>query len=381
VSSLTQAFSSFVAKQSPSPPWHVSSAAPRLSFKTAGRVATPLIGCPRVAPRAPPSASRGSNRDTMGKAVPSLSLAAQREEEVRKQLAPSGLRTKWMRGYRGAKRAAARLLARQAPPPAARPTTWTDVPHHVQEAVLWQLGLQDLAACRLAGFGGRDEEWRRRLKRIFLARVRSLRGVERSYVNPGNARRGSGNVAVADGASLRYKPAEFATLDKLFCFTGANIRRAGCPGVPPGIGEMRELVRLEVLGDVVKSLPDGLALCSNLKILGLRGHGFVRVPSVVLQLRQLRVLGLSMCASLSELPERIGEWLPALSRIELNGCSLLRALPESLLPRLESSSYKQPLVVSTDVFPDGYLDRLLSETLYPKLRAKFKVSYPQLQFC
>lgn len=315
----------------------------------------------------------------MGKAVASLSLAARREEEVRKQLAPNGRCTKWMRGHRGAKKAAARLRARQSPPSSAKQATWGDVPQHVQEVVLWQLGLKDLAACRLAGFGGRDTLWRQRLRRIFLARVRSLRGVERAYVNPENARRGSGNVAMADGASLRYAPVEFATLDKLCCFTGASIRRTGSPAVPPGIGEMRDLVKLDVLGDVVKELPDGLALCASLKMLGLRGHGFTKLPSVILQLRRLRILGLTLCAALSELPENIGDCLPELNRIELVGCTSLRSLPESLLPRLESSSYKQPLILAPDVFPHGYLDRILCEKRFPKLREKCKQGYPRLE--
>jgi hypothetical protein len=314
----------------------------------------------------------------MGKAVPSLSWEALRQAEVRKQLAPSGRCTKWMQGHRGAKRAAARLKARRAPPPAACLTGWGDVPQHVQEAVLWRLSLEDLTACRLAGFGGRDPEWRARLRRVFLARVRSLGDVQRAFVHPGNARRGSGNVAVADGAAGRYKPVEFTQLDRLFCFTGGSAGLASGPAVPDGIGEMRKLTKLDVLGDVVKDLPDRLAQCTELKSLGLKGHGFVRLPPVVLRLRRLRVLGIAMCAALAELPEDIGSRLTVLSRLDIESCGRLQTLPDSVLVRLESSSYKNPLLMTTSLFPADYLDRVLCRKRFPKLRAKCAAAYPEL---
>lgn len=189
-------------------------------------------------------------------------------------------------------------------------------------------------------------------------------------------RRGAANVTVADGAAMRYRPVQFSCMDKLFLFTGGG-GAGGLPGVPEGIGEMRELERLEIVGDVVNSLPAGIVMCEGLRQLGLRGHGFVELPPVVLEMKRLRILTLSMCATLERLPRDIGERLPELSRLEVEGCTVLKVFPEGLLARLERSGYNVPLVLTPMTFRAGYLDSVFCPERFPRLRRKMSAAYPE----
>lgn len=310
----------------------------------------------------------------MGKVAPVIPAALQRQLDVRKALAPSGRRQKWMRGYRGSQKAAERLLERQAPKASKTRVTWNDVPHHVQEGIMWQISLRDLENVRLAGFGGRDPEWRSRLRAIFLARVKVLTDVQSGYVLPVNAMRRFGQVTRADryAAQTHHTPTTFSEMRRLFFFAGGNRESP----VPIAIGEMRAMTRLIVLGDVIKRLPASLVYCESLRELHMKGQGFECVPSVVLRLRKLRQLVLRDSSFLTTVQENVGVELVELGKLDIQNCPKVRELPESLIKRLESSTFKLPLELTPSNFSEGYLAALIDPVKFPRIRGKCRAAYP-----
>jgi Leucine-rich repeat (LRR) protein len=254
---------------------------------------------------------------------------------------------------------AAQVAARRRMP------SWNIVPHHVQERVLDHVSIADLHNLRLAGFGGRDVAWTERLRSLFFERRTKLQELKRASTAHERLR-----IMQLPGAAALSNPEQFSALEKMTLHVGETMGGAEEPlEVPEGIGEMHRLSSLTIgSAGPLRSLPDSLSRCTALRVLTLSGLAFEVLPPVILKLARLRILNLSRCGSLGALPEDIGESLQNLSKVDIRDCEKLQAIPESLLKRLEISKMKVPLLLRLTCFEAGYVDSLLDETKYPRLR-------------
>lgn len=305
----------------------------------------------------------------MGKLNPKLSWAMQRELEVRRALEPTGRSTKWMKGYRGAKRAA-RLFAEREAAARRRATGWQDLPYPIQLGILSQLSLADIHNLRESGFGGRDYLWRDTLRKLFLERRHALNQVQDVFATVSRGRQ----PFMPSPARDRYNPVQFCLLDRVSVYVGYSRNESGSPVVPDGIGEMRNLKSLSVAsGAVVRSLPLTLSSCTELRSLSISGHAFTELPSVILTLRKLRVLDISKCNLLKILPLDIGDLLKDLNKLDIRDCDELKILPSSLLRRMEKAACSSfhPLRLSLSCFPAGYVQTVICPDTYPLLHKTF----------
>lgn len=309
----------------------------------------------------------------MAKLRPKQSWALRREMQVRQAL---GGRTKWARGYRGAKRAEAELQAR-AQAARRRAPNWLDIPIHVQTFLIELVSFSDLHSMRLAGLGANDRVHRERMRSVYIRRRNDLQEIADLCMD--SSRSSSHSIQHAHGGfrsslnvccRLQYDPVEFSKLTKLSMNIGGYRDETGSPAIPKGIVEMRHLEHLQVQSDsVIKSLPFELVACSKLKDLDISGHAFETLPDVILSLPRLKVLSIAKCNNLRELPDDIGSHLLSLQRLDMRDCDHIKKLPKSLLDRLELSSASCPLRLRTSCFETGYIERTITQALYPTLWA------------
>lgn len=293
----------------------------------------------------------------------------EREIEVRKALAPNGKGTRWMKGYRGAKRAA-KLLAEKEAAKRRQAPGWKDLPHPALYSILNRLSLADIRSLRESGLGGKEIWWQDTVRKIFLERRDALDKVQDVFVSVSSSR----HPYRACPARDQFDPARFCQLEKVVVYVGDSRNDSGSPVVPDGIGEMRKLRSLTVSASaVIRSLPSSLSLCTELRTLCLYGHAFAEFPAVILTLNRLRSLDMSKCNLLKSLPSDIGDRLLELNKFDIRDCDLLKALPESLLRRMEEAAgtVSLPLRLSQSCFPGAYLQTVLCPEKYPRLHRCF----------
>jgi len=118
------------------------------------------------------------------------------------------------------------------------------------------------------------------------------------------------------------------------------------------------------------------------------GYGSVngnrnRNSAVILKLARLTHLDISKCEQITgDIPANIGKLLPHLKVFNIEKCNF-NILPKSLVRTLERNlrrckgihSKYTPLVLSPDLFPQGYLRETIDGKKYPKLAAKCEIIF------
>lgn len=302
----------------------------------------------------------------MGKLRAKLSLAMQRELDVRRQLR---LRShSKAQGPLGAARARAELERRQRVARRRR-TGWDDLCFELQDMILDRLSIGDLENVRLAGLGATSVAARERLRAHMRRRCQAVRPLWKIW---------SKGTPKYQTKSLRSecRPVEFTSDVSRLCVA------PDADGVPDSICEMRALRSLDIsrthhsaflgLPPPLTALPLALARCQGLLELRMSHHNFEVIPACVLRLRNLRRFELEYNTQLKALPEDIGIRLPKLTFLNIRGCRKIKALPHSLLERLEQAisgrqRHKIPLLVTARHFGEGYLSKTIAADRFPKL--------------
>lgn len=305
----------------------------------------------------------------MARLRPKLSLAMRRELQVRRQL---GLRPteQRARGRMGAARAEAELARRQRRVRQRRPG-WSSLCYELQDMILKHLSIADLHNVRQAGLGAASIASRQRLRDMMTRRCRDVyplwkiwdKGTPKYQTKPDR-----------DGC----KPTEFTSLVQKLAVSPDK------DGLPASICEMRALRFLDVSRPQsvvfmsnpppLTTLPASLATCQGLLELRMSHHHFESIPECVLNLRNLRRFEIELNVHLKSLPEDIGVRLENLTFLNMRECCKVKALPASLLSRLEAGisvrpRHRIPLLLTSRCFDGDYLKDTIVPEKYPRLAA------------
>ena len=133
-----------------------------------------------------------------------------------------------------------------------------------------------------------------------------------------------GDLAELRELVVRYQDPQY--------FRGLIGSRCPLHRIPATIGKLLKLETLDLSGNSVTALPEAIGELRALKVLRLAGCPLTTLPESLGQLENLEVLDLSGCP-LERLPNSIGDLRRLRSMVFKDshwGCSMLRALPESL---------------------------------------------------
>ena len=109
-------------------------------------------------------------------------------------------------------------------------------------------------------------------------------------------------------------------LDALHLFQNDWSNRPKITYLPPEIGELRQLERLQLQNNSLAELPAEITNLRQLYFIGLDGNRFTDFPTVLFQLPQLSTVSL-MDNPLTRLPPEIGEF-QQLRSLNVSGCGL-----------------------------------------------------------
>ena len=111
-----------------------------------------------------------------------------------------------------------------------------------------------------------------------------------------------------------------SSLDALHLFQNDWSNRPKITYLPPEIGELRQLERLQLQNNSLAELPAEITNLRQLYFIGLDGNRFTDFPTVLFQLPQLSTVSL-MDNPLTRLPPEIGEF-QQLRSLNVSGCGL-----------------------------------------------------------